>query len=709
MQRPKWMAGTILLGLILAAPVPGAERVAPSAPDDDRGGPLVVAAASERQASDSLSGPPLGIESSGKRGVVLDPDRSIPTGDTKSLVAEAPAVTAGAVRKISGAAMAGSVRSFAVDPGGTTAVYVADQETVGRFELYRSPLDGSATPIKLSAGLPLGSGDSGVRSFEISPDGTRVVFLADANHGGGTDDVFSVPLDGSATAVQLNASAASPVTAFGISPDGASVVFFGLDTTYGSGRVELYAAAIATASSARQLSDVGAGNAGGNVAFATVAPNSARAIYAADPIVDGQFQWFSVAMDAAAPGSDVQLSAALGSATRVAVGPSSANVVYAADEGLLGVQEIYSVPIGGGTRVRLDPAMAGSGVRAIDISPDGTRVGYLADQDTAGVVEVYRAMVGVAGSGVRLNTPMAGTQLADTLNVAPDGSAVLYEADQNAAGTFELFSVPIDGGTSTTLHSLAAPEDVGYFQGRGTPIVGRRAVYPVLGTAVDLFSVPFDATESFVQLNDDLAAGDTVFDAFVPSAASRLLAYGIGPSSGTVTRSIFAVPVRRDLAPEAVNVAATTGSLGVLAYEISAGEAYAVYAQDQDTVGKPELYSRELDSDADTVINAADNCPFVVNPLQQAVLFGPTVVAESATRFGWGSSMDVRFARGPLSGLATLTSDDGGTRLDATGYTDTANPAAGAGFYYLFAPDCPGRSYQTSSGAEPGRDAAAFP
>ena len=36
------------------------------------------------------------------------------------------------------------------------------------------------------------------------------------------------------------------------------------------------------------------------------------------------------------------------------------------------------------------------------------------------------------------------------------------------------------------------------------------------------------------------------------------------------------------------------------------------------TTGKMELFSRALDSDADGVVNAQDNCPFVDNPTQSA-------------------------------------------------------------------------------------------
>jgi len=635
----------------------------------------------------------------------------VPGAFEQASIGQPPALL-GVTRKISGTPMAGSVATFRVSPNGVTVVFIADKDTAGRFELYSAPANGSAAPVKLSAGLPFGSGDIGVSDFQISPDSLKVVFLADANTGGGFNEIFSAPINASAAPVRLNTAAMAPVTSFGITPDSARAVFFGTDTATASGAVELFAATIGTASSAVQLSDVGLGNALGDVVAADFSPNSARVVYAADGTANEVFQWYSVPINALGPGSDVQLSAALSSVGLVRVSPDSSRVVYTSDDNVFQRMEVFSKPLAGGTRVQLNPSMVGDGATAIEISPDGARVGYLADQNTAGVNEVYSAQILVASSGTRLNTPMSGSQYTDTLSISPDSTTVVYVADQNTPGTYEVYGAPLNAGAGPTLlHDLTSPNTAGYFQGLGAPIIGRRAVYPVFGfgAAVDLFSVPYDASASFIRVNDPLPAGQVLFDSFLPYAARRLMAYGFGPSTDTATRTIVSGPIRSDLPVEQINVTSGAAAIGVLGYEISSDERYGIYLQDQDTAGKPELYSRELDSDADTVINAADNCPFIANPTQQPVVFPATVLALSTTTFSWSTPLDVRFVRGPLSSVRTYGIDRSGTLVEATGYTDTSAPAGGAGFWYLFAPDCPGRSYQTVLGAEPARDLAAFP
>ena len=304
----------------------------------------------------SRPGPPTGVRTYGPGATRLDLGESPASGP--GALASEPGITA--TRKISGVPLVGSVTAFALSPNGATAVYIADLEVAARFELYSVPADGSAVPTKISSGLPFGTGDQGVSEFQISPDGTRVVFRADPNAGSGVDDLFSVAIDGSSAPLQLNTTAQRPVSAFGVSPSGAWVAFLGPDTAFGGGGAELFAAPIGTASAAMQISDARRTIAAGSVVYADFSPDNTRAIYSADAVTDGVFQWFSVPLASAAPGSDVQLSLALGTVALAAVTPNGAQVVYTADEGLLGVSEIYSVPIAGGTRLRLNPAMAGT-------------------------------------------------------------------------------------------------------------------------------------------------------------------------------------------------------------------------------------------------------------------------------------------------------------------------------------------------------------
>ena len=67
-------------------------------------------------------------------------------------------------------------------------------------------------------------------------------------------------------------------------------------------------------------------------------------------------------------------------------------------------QELYSVPIGGGTATKLNPALVNNGdvVSGFEISENSSTVVYLADQQTHGVDELYSVPIG-AGAAAKLN------------------------------------------------------------------------------------------------------------------------------------------------------------------------------------------------------------------------------------------------------------------------------------------------------------------
>ena len=88
--------------------------------------------------------------------------------------------------------------SYDISPDSTRVIYLADQQVDTRVELFSVPLAGGGAT-KLNGTLPAGGG---VSHALISPDSSRVVYRADED----TDNVyeiFSVPLAGG-SAVKLN-------------------------------------------------------------------------------------------------------------------------------------------------------------------------------------------------------------------------------------------------------------------------------------------------------------------------------------------------------------------------------------------------------------------------------------------------------------------------------------------------------------------------
>lgn len=113
----------------------------------------------------------------------------------------------------------------------------------------------------------------------------------------------------------------------------------------------------------------------------------------------------------------------------------------------------------------------------------------------------------------------------------------------------------------------------------------------------------------------------------------------------------------------------------------------------------------QTDSDSDGLGNVCDNCVFGPNPTQGAAPFGQTVTAPGATSFCWSDPADVAWVRGDLLGISSYTIDSSGQETFATCLQDASTLLPGQGLYYVVRPDCAVGSWQTSFGAEPGRDA----
>ncbi len=148
-----------------------------------------------------------------------------------------------------------------------------------------------------------------------------------------------------------------------------------------------------------------------------------------------------------------------------AISPDSARVVYRADSTDT-LNELWSVPIGGGAVTRLNRTLAAGGdVQAFLISPDSSWVVYGADQDQDAKDELLR--VPLAGGTVEdVNGPLVfGGDVsltflsAPVFTISPDSLNIVYAADEIVDGEIELFKSVVGGPPGAPLDVVAVPGD----------------------------------------------------------------------------------------------------------------------------------------------------------------------------------------------------------------------------------------------------------
>jgi len=362
-------------------------------------------------------------------------------------------------------------------PDGKTLLFVSG------LALYRAPVDGSVLPVRLN-----GTGTDAVlwdadnstlareRAFELTPDGTRVVYAARA-WSGTIIELFSVPLDGSTAPVRLSRLTQAGTGVYGnweLTPDGARAIYVADQEE--RNRFELYSvpvdgsalpgklnSALVTGGDVGQLSE-GIGLAG----YVRISADSARVVYLADQQMNDRLELYSVpADDSAGP---VKLSGTLPLTGSVQsyfqLDPAGLRVFFVADAQTDEVFELFTSPIDASSaRVKLSGTLVAGGDVLAAATRDGLvqfgqgRVAYTADALQDEVIELFSAPVDASAPPVRLNTqlPTGGDVRFGGVLASADGSTVFYRADQTTNDVFELFRVPIDGSAAPVRVNLALP------------------------------------------------------------------------------------------------------------------------------------------------------------------------------------------------------------------------------------------------------------
>lgn len=205
---------------------------------------------------------------------------------------------AGAMVRLNPALVAGGdvESSFDISPDSTRVAYIADQTANETFRAWSVPIAGPSTlAVPLVSGIVAAGSD--VTGLEFTPDSASIVFRADLSQND-RYDLYSVPADGSAGQDRITNDASIPGPQYSVGstwrlhPDGERVVYvFDEDApndSRGLGEQRL---------SPRYVQDArlnGDPVAGGKVSTFAVFPDSAGTIYYSDELVDERYHLFTV-------------------------------------------------------------------------------------------------------------------------------------------------------------------------------------------------------------------------------------------------------------------------------------------------------------------------------------------------------------------------------------------------------------------------------
>jgi len=442
----------------------------------------------------------------------------------------------------------GAVELPRVSADGTRVVFLADDDGDGTGALYSTASDGTLATVRLANGLATGS-------FLELGEADRAVYV--------TEDLYSVPIDGSSSPMALNAPL--PDDSFvlwpRISPLGARAVYFvGHGFSQPNSRryfLRLHSAPVSAGAPAVELS--------GSI----------------DPEV-GLLPWFDVS-------------------------PDGTQVVFATDRHYEEPQRVFVVPTDGSGPARELPVPATSvvGFLCFLFDGDGSHVFYVADQEEAMHFELFTVATDGSQPPRKLSGPLAPSGnvgriwvgswpdgywffTPTSLLLTGDGSRIVYEADAETDERFELYSVPVDGSAPAVRISSASDRDL-FLAGQSGSAA--RVIY----TAEEdtdtqgLFSVPIDGSRAPVRLSGPMAAGGGVVAAVVSEDGQRVVYSADQDVAGRY--ELFSAPIDGGAPAIRLNSAFAPGGSLFEEYGFALLDELVVYQADQEVDGLFGLFA----------------------------------------------------------------------------------------------------------------------
>lgn len=358
----------------------------------------------------------------------------------------------------------GNVTFVTAGASGVETLYVADQVQDGRFELRHVPADASSGSILLSHALLSGE------SFDLSATRQPVAIAASQRviyqtFSSTQRRLFSAPLDGSAPAVELVTSAATPFS-FAVSADGAEL-FYGLS---GTGARDLWRVPLGGSAAPLSIAAVGVGPIG----RIRVSPDGLRVVFS-----DAANQ------ELALVGRDGTGLRSLGVGQALEgfeqfTPDSTRLLVY---EPALGLQS-YAAD-GGGAPLLVAALPGGRICVGFQTSEDSTQVVFKANLEIPARLELFRTTTQTLTSPVRLLPHLPGGLKIGTFELGGHGSYAIADYWLLSERHKHLSSTTLSGTPRTIVLSAPYPDTV---LGQVTHFDSRngRTVFRAQGEVVDV-------------------------------------------------------------------------------------------------------------------------------------------------------------------------------------------------------------------------------
>lgn len=365
------------------------------------------------------------------------------TFELRSVPLDAPRTSVQLSRATSAFSWAASIGAFDVAPDGSVVVGMTDDDSPTAFSTSLT------RPVPTERGLPAPAGTT-LAELVFSPDSSRFVFTQRAANG--TTELFGAATRGHALAQRLDFA---PVTgaAHGLVIDPLSERVFYLASSAGHA-AELFHSPLGGILPPEVLNEplVSGTSVSGSVRSFSLSPDGQHLLYLADQASVNVIELHSVSSNG---GPAVRLNPTLGTGEDVEearITPDSARAVFVSDEVLDGRDNVYVAPLDGSApALRLTDHLTGAHqVALLAFTPDGTGVIYRVRMPGA-IYEIRR--VSLDGSGAPLT--LDGNAFDPIgFSLTPDGTRAVYH-ERNTA---QLRSTRLDGSEpARTLQATVGP------------------------------------------------------------------------------------------------------------------------------------------------------------------------------------------------------------------------------------------------------------